>query len=363
MLPHQPWMYFPSGQAYAPPTVAHGPVDGRWPASAEWESVQGLQRHLLQTGYVDKLLGLLISETKEVGLYHRALIVVVADHGHSFAPGEFDRELSELNLADVLSVPLFIKRPGQRVGVVSDRNVETIDILPTIADELGFAVPWSVQGHSLFDPSAPERPQKVAMRTHQDGRTRLPDLRFDTASLVAARDRTVARMHALFGSPKDGLFDIAPGRDRRGRSLLGRHIATLPRRASATPLVVQLPTQGWFANVRRDRGAIGAHVVGRVREEPAGGRSGPHDLAVVVNGTVEAVTRTFPGAGEWIQFTAMLREDALLDGRNRVDVFEVAYESDAITLIPTSGIQYSGPAFGWRMDLKREQSEARPQTD
>jgi len=348
--PHGPWMYYPSGQAYTPPTHAHGRVQGQWSERA-WPSIQALQRHLLQVGYADKILGTLIAEAKEVGLYDEALIVVVADHGQGFWPGDFDRKLTAQNLADVLSVPLLIKRPYQRERVVSDRNVELVDILPTVAGELGVDVPWAIEGGALFDPSVPERPHKVAMRTHQDGRRLGPDLQFDTASLERGRARTVARIRSLFGSKPAQLFDVVPAREgkRPGRVLLGRAIESIALRPRDPPSVVELPIEDWLDDVSRDAPAIAAHVVGRIRQQAEPRES--LDLAVVVNGVVEAVTRTHPGTpdwkgNDWLLFTALLREDVLLDGRNRVEIFEVDYGADPIALVPTSLQPYTGPA--WR---------------
>ena len=55
----------------------------------------------------------------------------------------------------------FVKLPQQVSGVVSDRVVETIDILPTIADVLSATVPYEVDGRSLLDVSAPDRPPRT----------------------------------------------------------------------------------------------------------------------------------------------------------------------------------------------------------
>ena len=38
--------------------------------------------------------------------------------------------------------PLIVKSPGQRTGVVDDRNTQSVDVLPTIAAELGVELPW-----------------------------------------------------------------------------------------------------------------------------------------------------------------------------------------------------------------------------
>ncbi len=78
-------------------------------------------------------------------------------------PGDRDRrprrELSRVacrgaaislrNLADIVRVPLFVKRPAQRDGAVVDGIVESVDVLPTIADMLGMRLPFPVDGRSF----------------------------------------------------------------------------------------------------------------------------------------------------------------------------------------------------------------------
>ena len=46
------------------------------------------QRHLLQLGFTDRLLGRLVTRLRRAGLYDRSLLVVTADHGASFRPGD-----------------------------------------------------------------------------------------------------------------------------------------------------------------------------------------------------------------------------------------------------------------------------------
>jgi hypothetical protein len=50
------------------------------------------------------------------------------------------------NYDQVLWAPLIVKAPGQTEGEVDDSNVETIDVLPTVADRLGFDLPWPTDG-------------------------------------------------------------------------------------------------------------------------------------------------------------------------------------------------------------------------
>ena len=121
---------------------------------------QGYQRYLGQVGLVDTLIGRLVSRLKAEGLYDRSLIVFTADHGVSFRPNQPRRLLTEENAPDIMRVPLFIKAPHQRDGVINDRNVETVDIVPTLADLLHVSLPWTVDGQSAFDSVRSEKKQK-----------------------------------------------------------------------------------------------------------------------------------------------------------------------------------------------------------
>ena len=81
--------------------------------------------------------------------------MLTSDHGAGFVPGEshrgFDGEtLDESLYPDILYVPLIVKAPGIEAGTVSDANVMSVDILPTVADVLGIEVPWAVDGRSLL---------------------------------------------------------------------------------------------------------------------------------------------------------------------------------------------------------------------
>ena len=111
---------------------------------------RAFERHLLQVGYVDLVLGRIISRLRETGLWKTSLMIVTADHGISFRPGEPVRKVDADNIADIAPVPLFVKEPGQQTGVVDDRSARTIDIVPTIADVLGIHAPWEFDGRSLL---------------------------------------------------------------------------------------------------------------------------------------------------------------------------------------------------------------------
>ena len=193
-LPHHHYDLLPSGQFYAPRGVLDGLVN-----KSQWMDDQVLvdlakQRYLLQVGFVDMLLGRLLDHLKAEGLYDRSLLIVTADHGVSFRAGQPMRHFTDQNYPELLSVPLFIKLPGQRRGEVSDRLVSTIDIMPTIANVLGTDIPWDVHGTSVLAREFPRR-EKVTIYTPNQ---KLEDFEFNLASVVAFP--TLESQLSLYGS-------------------------------------------------------------------------------------------------------------------------------------------------------------------
>ncbi len=155
ILPHQPWWRLPSGQRYGgsdqgAPIVANGLDPSRYSWIGDFVSQSARQRHLLQTRFADDQLGVMLDHLRATDNYEDSLIIVTADHGVAFNVGEPIRGLSTGNEAEVMWVPLFVKTPGQQTGAVSDRPTSSVDIVPTVADVLGFALPWEVDGISVF---------------------------------------------------------------------------------------------------------------------------------------------------------------------------------------------------------------------
>ena len=121
-LPHSPWQFLPSGKEYS--AVA---LDGMFVRSERWTkedsaSLCAQQRHMLQVAYTDQLIGKLISKLTEIGLFDQSLIIITADHGASFRPGDARRIITATNYADIIFVPMIIKKPGQKTGRILDWN-------------------------------------------------------------------------------------------------------------------------------------------------------------------------------------------------------------------------------------------------
>jgi len=347
LLPHYPYQYFPSGVSYEPPPpdfghqwvfdpnhLAEDLTQPAWASDNPEGARQEQERYLLQVEYVDRLLGQLLDHLRERGLFDETLLVVTADHGVSFRPGVSERYVTEDNHVDIMAVPLFIKAPYQRTGRIDDRNVETIDIVPTVAGLLGTALPWPVDGHDLQDGALEPRSEKVIFTPV--GRSNQLDLRRLAAPAAPLEFAALEHQLALFGTdaPLDGGAPSAPL-----RALLGQPIEAVPRSAGRAPFSVELDRPERFATVDAASGSIPAFVRGRLHA--ATPPAPPHTpLAIAVNGVVRAVTESLPDGQAAPAFGALVLESAWRTGANTVEVFAVVPQGDALTLAPLN----AGPA-------------------
>lgn len=152
-IPHVPWVYLPSGRRYLSSGDMKLFMKMKIWVRDETLVTLAFQRHLLQVGLADRLVGQLLQKLTATRLYDRSLIIIVSDHGASFRPGRRRRGLTETNFEEILSVPLLIKTPYQRQGRVSDRRTRTTDIFPSIPEILGVPVPWPTDGIPVTDTS------------------------------------------------------------------------------------------------------------------------------------------------------------------------------------------------------------------
>jgi len=323
LLPHGPHLYLPSGKQGRrgrEPLPGIETVPGFYDRHATDYNWQRLQ---LQIGFVDRELGRLLARLRRLGMLERSLVVVTADHGLSSEVGTDNRRVaSRSNVDEVAPVPLFLKAPGQRSGRVDRSYVQTIDIVPTIADVLGLRMPYRADGRSAFSRAVRRRRSVRVIERDFSGTIAVP------ARAMERRRRALLRRRLRrFGSGDWASLHTGTGPNRH---LLGRPVGELgpapPGRVRATiagaremrsvnPKSIVLPTQ----------------VAGPIR----GGRRGARrDLAVAVNGRIEAVSRSFYLRGKRQEsFALNIPESALRPGPNRVEVFEVSGAGSRLRLI------------------------------
>jgi hypothetical protein len=306
LLPHVPFQYLPSGRSYrTPPGEALPGLEGRPGYGIRFLVDQTYERHLLQLQATDRLLGRLLDRLHAVGIYNRAVVAVVADHGISFRLGHDRRLVRAANVQDIAPVPFFVKAPGQRRGRVSDKPLRTIDVVPTIADLIGVRIPWPVDGRSARAPTTrAQRHRRIVAKKFRHVYA------VDTPSFERKKAAALARKLRLFG---DDTYAFGPRSD-----LLGRRVAPLPVTAERAAVV----HSERYRDVEPATGFVPARIVGSIAGgSPGGGRV----VAAAVNGKIAATGLTFTLAGgDDEQFSLLVPEGALRRGRNRVEILLVS---------------------------------------
>lgn len=311
MLPHLPWSMYPSGTQY---TLNPETVDGldyeAW-LPDPWAVLQAYQRQLLQVRFVDKLVGALVSRLQEVDLYDRALVIVLSDHGQSFRPGDKRRLVTDTNYGEIMPVPLLMKLPHQKKGVVSDRNTEIVDVFPTVTDVLGIQVDWKIDGISVLSERERGDSKKVIYADWKNQPRYYDDV-------AAKRDHVVKQQLARFSMKTDDVFTIS---DPPYSGLVGQELSDVPI-AGKSEHLVEIDQGAEFFNISdRNGGFLPGLIRGRIISDNDSAVS-PSRLAVSINGTIRAIARVSASSVEG-SFSALVPEDAFAVGRNDVEIFVV----------------------------------------
>jgi hypothetical protein len=306
VVPHVPWRLLPSGHQYPVegPTLP-GSIERVWTRD-RFLVAQATQRHLLQVGYADRLLGRFINRLERAGLWDRALVVVVADHGIGLRPGGTRREVVRGNFVAVAGVPLFVKEPGRRTGRIDDTPASTIDILPTVLRTVRSSARPRVDGAPLGAAAVADRRPRVRSGRRGDYTA------MDAAEFVRARDAELARQRRGFPRGLRGIFGaVGPN-----RHLLGRRVRTLPVVTGRAE--VRINDADAFARVQPSSGILPVYVSGYFVTAKEGGMP----LAVAVNGRIRAVAVSYP-VRDMTRFSALIPPASLRAGANRVEVLAV----------------------------------------
>ena len=103
----------------------------------------------------DAVVGGLLDNLRRLGLYDRAIVVVLSDHGEGLGEhGEDEHGILLYRWA--LRVPLLLKLPGgARGGTTISTPVGLMDVLPTLTSLLDVATPKALRGRSLLSARPP----------------------------------------------------------------------------------------------------------------------------------------------------------------------------------------------------------------
>jgi hypothetical protein len=313
-LPHEPWRYVPDGQNYldtsvtdlATSSAARWAVGNAGIASAE-------ARHYLQTGYADRLVGLMMARLKKLGIWKKAMVIVTADHGISFRGGKVYRRIAEpANLGGVSNPPLFIKYPDQTKGKTSPTHTQSIDILPTIAQQLGIQNLYKTEGEPIDEEG---RGGEVAVTNGQGEVIRMPLSRM-------LRQRNAVVKQAFFRLGSGDLYHLGPAPELIGTVAPALSIGIRPG-TSAT-----VENGGALENVDPEAQEVPAFIAGDLQGVKPG-----TEVAVTVNGTVRGTGRAFLFNGE-LSYGVVVPPGTFTQGRNQIGVYEIGPGN---TLTPLGG--------------------------
>lgn len=309
MLPHYPWVHLPDGRRYSgAPKHIPGLINNHTWGDAQAPALAAQQRHLLQLGLVDGMVGALLERLHSAGLYDKSLLIVTADHGTSFLPGTPRRHVNQANAGEVLYVPLFIKPPHSRSGENIAHPVELVDVMPTIADVLELQDGPAFAGQGL-QRRGDGRAKKLLFTQKHERMEFAADISLDTA---------LRRKIEHFGDGDDryGLFRPGAAGKWVGMPLAGFEI---PRPAAYE---VRLDQKGLLNKVDASSNELPAFISGRLRASGDGGtRVTDPDVLFAINGVIGASAPSYSDdGGAWYRFSAILPPHLLRDGYNELRI-------------------------------------------
>ena len=203
--------------------------------------------------------------------------MVTSDHGVSFRPGQYFKGFSAANLADIMSVPLLIKAPHQRRGRIDDSNIQSVDVMPTIASLLDVKLTWTPEGRAAGTGADP------LVKTIRYGGARLEAT--VEAAVLAQKRATRSPARSRSSATRPGWRSAAASR----ADLIGRRVDELDVTEGPWQALVDDPDL-WFS-VDPAGPRVPGLLTGRVRDTRGGAVDA--EVVIAVSGIVTAVTRTY----------------------------------------------------------------------
>jgi arylsulfatase A-like enzyme/Tfp pilus assembly protein PilF len=189
-----------------------------------------------EIAFADSQVGRLIQFLKDKRLYDNTIIVLSGDHGESL--GEHGEQTHGFFIYNsTLHVPLIIRTPNGKTEKLVSAYASLTDIMPTVLNALGIAVPAQVQGQNLL-PIMSGKPEDAQRNLYAE--SFLPRIHFNWSELRGVEN---ARYHFI-DAPKPELYDLSkdPGENNNllsekkavGDEMRAK-LATLIRQYSAGP--------------------------------------------------------------------------------------------------------------------------------
>lgn len=282
------------------------------------------QSHLRQYVATDRLIADMISSLRKSPNWDRTMVIVTADHGLTFSPGESLRDTVNENnrdaMDDVFRVPLFIKYPGQSTGRTVDCAASTMDIVPTVLSVVGVEPAWKVDGIDLTGP-CPRRESRLV---------RWPQ---GSADLTTGFDEVLGRVgfYSDWVSANGGVDDIF--RVGLSGSLVGTRVPTAAN--ADTSIGWSLDLADTYDTVGKGRfSPVVVRSSGRIFASRALGAN--EEGLIVVNGIVVGVipeiSGTTPEETGGRYFNTNLLTRVMTPGAQKVELWIARWDGDAVEL-------------------------------
>jgi arylsulfatase A-like enzyme/Flp pilus assembly protein TadD len=147
----------------------------------------------------DSVVGTVLAELKKLGIYDRAVIVLLSDHGEGLGDHGEDQHGFFL-YRETLQVPLLLKLPGgDRAGTTVASPAQLVDVAPTLLALAGVKKPAGLDGQSLLSLPGPDAPPRPIY-----SETFFPRLHYGWSELASLIE---GRFHYMHG-PTPELFDL-----------------------------------------------------------------------------------------------------------------------------------------------------------
>ncbi|MEY4366104.1 MAG: hypothetical protein RLZZ305_1448, partial [Actinomycetota bacterium] len=158
LLPHRPWQLAPDMRAGRAITTDKRSADVEDRVRDEY------QAFLAQYVATDSVVLDLVNGLRRSANWDRTMIIVTADHGLAFEPGESKRKeidpTKPHTLEQIYRVPLFVKWPDQQASRTSDCPVQGFDVLPMVMAATGLDPGWELAGTNP-EAACPSRPVRT----------------------------------------------------------------------------------------------------------------------------------------------------------------------------------------------------------
>ena len=212
----------------------------------------------------DAIVGRFLDRLKQSGVYDRALIILLSDHGEGLGD-HGEGEHGVLLYRETIQVPLLVKLPKSlNGGSTVAAPVQLIDVAPTVAAVTGARTRAKLAGASLL--GTPATPRRIYSETM------LPRIHFGWSELRSLVDTT----HHYIEAPASELYDVVKdpqektniaAEQRRVLADMRGTLAKLPG-AFTAPAAVDAEDAGKLA-------ALG--YIGQVRTSEGGNLPDPKD--------------------------------------------------------------------------------------